>query len=196
MKKEGRERIIKKLAGKKTLIGAALGIAVFLIIFFIFLSPTKQVSASGIQANFAYLSTVHTSLCSSGFSTAHSFVYSKPNDSYLQGSCCTAMDSVHYAEQIQGLQNYSSIQQIPKDPYNISVSMAKTLIGYDNISLSASQQAVYDQAVNMSKNKGPCCCKCWRWYAFEGLAKYLITNYNYDASQIAHIWDLEDGCGG
>ena len=27
-------------------------------------------------------------------------------------------------------------------------------------------------------------------------AKYLITRRQFDANQIAHTWDLEDGCGG
>jgi len=30
----------------------------------------------------------------------------------------------------------------------------------------------------------------------EGQAKYLITRRQFDANQIAHTWDLEDGCGG
>mgnify|MGYP001602013669 CR=1 FL=1 len=36
----------------------------------------------------------------------------------------------------------------------------------------------------------------WDWYAFEGLAKYLITEHDFTAGQIAEVWDLEDGCGG
>ena len=32
--------------------------------------------------------------------------------------------------------------------------------------------------------------------SFEGQAKYLITEYGFNAEQIAEVWDLEDGCGG
>lgn len=107
------------------------------------------------------------------------------------------MNFSSYVEQVEGLTNYSSISQIPKDPYNISVPLAKQLLGYDqNIQLDSNQQMIYGQAVNMSSEHGPCCCKCWRWYVFEGQAKYFIVHNMFNASQIAHIWDLEDGCGG
>ena len=102
-----------------------------------------------------------------------------------------------YAEQVNGLRNYSGIQQIPADPYNVSVGLARELIGYDSdITLNAAQQLIYNQAVNASTNHGPCCCGCWRWNAFEGQAKYFIVNNEFNASKIARIWGLEDGCGG
>ena len=70
-------------------------------------------------------------------------------------------------------------------------------LSYDkNIVLSTQQQKVHDDAMKMSSEGGPCCCKCWRWAAFEGQAKYLITEYNLDEKQIVHVWDMEDGCGG
>jgi hypothetical protein len=50
--------------------------------------------------------------------------------------------------------------------------------------------------MDMSHEGGPCCCKCWRWTAFEGQAKYLIVEKGFTAEQVASIWDLEDGCGG
>ena len=34
-----------------------------------------------------------------------------------------------------------------------------------------------------------------RWI-YEGLAKYLITEYDFTAEQIADLWDLSDACGG
>jgi len=115
----------------------------------------------------------------------------------LQGACCGKMDFHRYAEQVEGLKKYAYIEQIPPDPYDISRELADELLEYQKtIQLTAEQQGIYDDAVKMSHEGGPCCCKCWRWYAFEGLAKYLITEHGFTAEQIAEVWDLEDGCGG
>ena len=115
----------------------------------------------------------------------------------LQGSCCSKMDFDSYKEQIEGLKKYLNISQIPTDPYDISAAHAKELLSFnEKIILTMQQQAIYDDAMKMSDEHGPCCCKCWRWDAFEGLAKYLITQHNFNAEQIAEVWDLEDGCGG
>jgi hypothetical protein len=62
-------------------------------------------------------------------------------------------------------------------------------------SLDAAQQTVYEQAMKMAEEHGPCCCRCWRYVAFRGQAKELIARRRYTAAQIAHVWDLEDGCG-
>lgn len=107
------------------------------------------------------------------------------------------MDLHKYQEQIEGLKKYADIPQIPEDPYDVPVSLAKKLFDYQNtIQLTADQQSIYDQAMKLSEEGGPCCCRCWRWTAFEGQAKYLITEKNWDSQQIAELWDLEDGCGG
>jgi hypothetical protein len=107
------------------------------------------------------------------------------------------MNFSSYIEQVNGLANYSNVPQVPKDPYNISVSLTEELLGYDkNITLNSAEQSAYNQAVNMSTVHGPCCCRCWRWYAFEGQAKYFIIHDAFNSSQIARIWNLEDGCGG
>ena len=107
------------------------------------------------------------------------------------------MDFHRYTEQVEGLKKYSNINQIPSDPYDIPVSLAKELLEYKKtIKLTSEQQVIYDEAMQMSHEHGPCCCKCWRWDAFEGLAKYLITEHNFNAQQIAEVWDLADGCGG
>lgn len=124
-------------------------------------------------------------------------ILEKVNLDRLQGSCCLPMDFHKYTEQIDGLKKYSSLNKIPSDPYDIPVPLAKEFLDFQkNITLTTKQQTVYDEAVKFSEEGGPCCCKCWRWYAFEGLAKYLITKYNFTAEQIAEIWELEDGCGG
>ncbi|MEM4391950.1 MAG: hypothetical protein QXG67_04105 [Candidatus Nitrosotenuis sp.] len=121
----------------------------------------------------------------------------RQDDERLQGSCCSPMAFHRYEEQVESLKKYSHIKQIPKDPYDIEVSLAKELLGYQKtIKLTADQQKIYDDAMKMSHEGGPCCCKCWRWDAFEGLAKYLITEHNFDSQQVAEVWDLIDGCGG
>lgn len=122
---------------------------------------------------------------------------SYPDDGRIQGSCCSAMDIKKYQKQVEGLEKYSNIPQIPEDPYDIPVSLTKELFEYQkNIQLIPEQQVIYDEAVKLSHEGGPCCCRCWRWTTFEGQAKYLITKHNFTADQIAGIWDLEDGCGG
>ena len=148
--------------------------------------------ADGSEEKFAVLSSAKSSQC-----CGPGFIDPKSNSDRLQGSCCSAMDFHRYEDQVEGLKKYSNIKKIPKDPYDIPVSLARELLGYQkSIKLTAKQQEIYDEAVKLSHEGGPCCCKCWRWYAFEGLAKYLITEHNFDAGQIAEIWDLEDGCGG
>ena len=120
-----------------------------------------------------------------------------PDDARIQGSCCGAMDLHKYQEQVEGLKKYSDTPQIPEDPYDVPVSLAKQLFEYQKtIQLTADQQAIYDQAMKLSDEGGPCCCRCWRWVAFEGQAKYLLTQKNWTSQQIAELWNLEDGCGG
>lgn len=125
-------------------------------------------------------------------------VYGLPEDGRLQGSCCGPMDMHSYEEQITGLQEkYGEYEIIPPDPYDVSVAWAKEMIEYsDNTVLTAEQQAVYDRAVELSSEGGPCCCVCWHWYSYEGLAKHLIVGGGFSAEQIAEIWDLSDACGG
>jgi hypothetical protein len=103
----------------------------------------------------------------------------------------------HYVQQLQGLRAYTAVSEIPADPYDISVRLARRLIGFDDsITLSGANQALYDSAVKRSHEHGPCCCHCWRWSAFEGQAKALIARRRYTPDQIAAVWNLEDGCGG
>ncbi len=107
------------------------------------------------------------------------------------------MDYTTYVQQLAGLKRYNTVAQIPADPYDIPVSLAKQLVAYDaSITLGPSEQGVYESAVRLSHEHGPCCCHCWRWTAFEGQARFLIHSRHYDAHQIATIWNLEDGCGG
>lgn len=119
------------------------------------------------------------------------------NDKNLGGQCCGALKSLHiYEEQVKALEKYKDIPEVPKDPYSILVILAKKLIKYDqDIKLNAEQQKIFNEASKISSEGGPCCCKCWKWYVYSGLAKYLIINYNYNAEQIAELWDISDSCG-
>lgn len=156
----------------------------------------KPAFAAGTQEAFDYLSTTKTatsSFCGLQPTTVDGF----SDEESIQGACCGAMDLHRYQEQVEGLKKYSNIGVIPEDPYNIPVTLAKQLFEYQQtIALNENQQAIYDSAMDMSDEGGPCCCKCWRWTAFEGLAKYLITEENFDGQQVAELWDMLDGCGG
>ena len=149
-------------------------------------------STNDLESKFAFLSAANTNFCAKA-----DIVYSKSDGERLQGSCCSKMDFHRYSEQVEGLKKHAHIDKIPSDPYDIPVSLAKELLQYKKtIKLTTEQQMIYDEAMKMSHEKGPCCCKCWRWDAFEGLAKYLITEYEFNSEQIADVWDLADGCGG
>ncbi len=148
-------------------------------------------------AKFRALSQAHTDTCANiGNKQANiNYINSLGDSTYLQGSCCTPMHYSHYVSQVNGLKNYTAIQVIPEDPYNVSAVLAKQMTSYVDTNLTPTQQAVYDSAVSMS-GEGPCCCQCWAWYAHEGLAKALISQYGWNAQQVSNIWKLEDCCGG
>lgn len=153
----------------------------------------KEIVAGSLE-KFEYLSRQSSNRC--GLLSSQ-IIASYPDTQTLQGSCCAPMKLESYQEQVEELKKYSRFSQIPKDPYDIPVSLAKELLSYKkDIQLTSEQQAIYDEATRLSEEGGPCCCRCWRWDAFEGLAKYLITKHEFTAGQIAEIWDFEDGCGG
>ena len=162
------------------------------------LAQTKQADLSLAQSltvarRFAILSRRHTNECGLRPESLESIARA----GRLQGSCCQAMDLQRYSEQIRGLRTYAGVPEIPADPYDISVTLAKQLISFDRaIELNRAQQATYDEAVRLSHEHGPCCCHCWRWTAFAGQAKQLIARRHDDAATVARAWNLEDGCGG
>lgn len=107
------------------------------------------------------------------------------------------MDLSTYEWQVKALRQYAAISPIPKDPYDVPVALARRLLRYDkSVHLSASQQATYARAMAMSREKGPCCCRCWRWSAFRGMSKYLIAREHWTDSQVARVIDDVEGCGG
>ena len=114
----------------------------------------------------------------------------------LGGQCCSAdMDTEDYHANLQKLQAYKGMPDIPLDPMHTPVAMAQMWIAYDHATtLTPAQQAIYDQAYAMSKEK-PCCCKCWHYFTNEGIAKKMIVGNKFDAGQIAAFWDASDICG-
>jgi hypothetical protein len=157
------------------------------------LAVDRPVHAKTLEASFGVLSQRHSNQCG----LRPESLVSMANDGRLQGSCCSPMKFSHYVEQIRGLANYATVREIPTNPYDVSVRLAKRLTSYaDAIQLTPQQESIYRRAMRLAREHGPCCCHCWRWTAFEGQAKYLIARHAYRARRIAEVWDLEDGCGG
>lgn len=156
-------------------------------------SSVNHAYPAGSEEQFQFLSQQTSSTCSLQPDTVAGY----PDAQRIQGSCCAPMDLHRYQEQVEGLKQYADIPQVPEDPYDIPAGLAKELFGYQQtITLTAEQQERYDTAMELSDEGGPCCCQCWRWHAFDGQAKYLITELDWTTEQIAELWDLEDGCGG
>lgn len=203
-----------------TIVASALLVGGYLYISskpaFNFSNPSKEQLSShvvneALAARFDYLSKNGNSSCSAAFRDS---IASMPDSSRLEGSCCSPMSVHRYSEQVEGLEKFKSalrqaqggeqsrtiagqnIAKIPDDPYDIEAGLAKELMSYYDIELTAGEQKSYDYAMQNSSEKGPCCCKCWRWYVYGGLGKYLIRNYKFTGEQLTQLWDLSDGCGG
>jgi len=114
---------------------------------------------------------------------------------FLGGQCCGSMkDLTEYNTELQNLQQYKNIPDVPMNPYKTPVVVAKKWIEYDKVTnLTPSEQATMDQAMHLSK-EGPCCCKCWHYYVNEGIAKKMIKDYHYTAQQVAVYWDTSSIC--
>lgn len=155
--------------------------------------PSALVADTELAAKFSELSKNGNSSCSGAFMQS---IDSMPDTAQLRGSCCSAMNMHRYGEQIEGLKKYKDIPEIPSDPYDINAGLAKKLKVYYDVQLTSDEQKAYDYAMANSKEKGPCCCKCWRWYVYGGLGKLLIQKYHFTGEQVTEIWNLSDGCGG
>jgi len=163
------------------------------------MAPQELLGSSDLQQRFTVLSKASTDYCSNIGNRAaiDADMAQMAQDSYLQGSCCSPMDMQQYEKQIHTLKAYAHISQIPTDPYNVPVSLANTLLHYDqSIQLTAAQQATYNQAATMTDDNGWCCCQCWAWYVHSGLAKYLIARQHFSAAHVAAVINAEDCCGG
>ncbi len=181
-------------------------VVLIIIVGFILISrrsSPKEQARSGIvnealAASFDYLSKNGNSSCSGSFKDS---IVNMSDDARLQGSCCSPMSAHRYNEQVEGLKKFKSttsqnIMEIPDDPYDIKAGLAKKLMSYYEMELTSEEQKAYDYAMANSSEKGPCCCKCWRWYVYGGLGKNLIRNYGFTGEQITQVWNLSDGCGG
>ena len=159
---------------------------------------STHVVNEALAARFDYLSKNGNSSCSASF---RSSISTMPDDERLRGSCCSPMSVHRYSEQVEGLVKFKSvagqnIDKIPDDPYDIEVVLAKELMSYYDLELTPDEQKAYDYAMQNSSEKGPCCCKCWRWYVYGGLGKYLVKNQGFTGEQLTEVWNLSDGCGG
>lgn len=146
-----------------------------------------------VRQQFEWLSKNGNSTCSLAYFNS---VESMAASARLQGSCCSEMDLEHYASQLDALKRYAAISEIPPDPYDIPAPLAQQAMAAYDMQLAADEQAAYDYAMANSHEKGPCCCKCWRWHTYGGLAKLLIRNHGFNGEQITEVWNLSDGCGG
>lgn len=153
----------------------------------------EEADDHALKQRFEYLSKSGNSNCSRQFMDS---IATMPGITRLRGSCCSPMDGHRYVEQVKGLRKYKDITMIPADPYDIPAGLAQQLMPHYSVTLTAQEQAAYDYAMENSGEKGPCCCQCWRWHVYGGLAKYLIREHGLTGAQVAKIWDLSDGCGG
>ena len=166
---------------------------------FLFFGQQKTTTEHGghiqeaLAAKFEQLSQGGNSSCAASFTNS---IPAMGDSERIQGSCCSAMSLHRYSEQVEGLKKYANIPEIPPDPYDVDAGLAKQLQAYYEDELSQDQQKAYDYAMINSSEKGPCCCRCWRWYVYGGLAKVLIQKYGFSGEQVVDVWNLSDGCGG
>jgi hypothetical protein len=148
---------------------------------------------AALHSRFASLSQRGNVECSVQFENS---IATMPGNARLQGSCCAPMDETRYRQQIDGLEKYSDIVEVPPDPYDISAPLAHKLIGDYDLALNKDEQSAYDYAMEHSDMEGPCCCKCWRWKVYGGLGKLLIRVHHYTGQQLTDLWNVGQGCGG
>lgn len=163
------------------------------------LPPQELLASTNMGQRFDVLRQAHTDYCAhlGNLAAIDAAMAALPKGSYLQGSCCSPMNAQRYQRQVAALKAYASVPQIAADPYNMPASLADRLLHDDqSITLTAAQQAIFDQAARMTDDHGWCCCHCWAWYAHAGLAKDLITRRHFSAAQVVAVTNLEDCCGG
>ncbi len=156
-------------------------------------SSSISLASDGVAEKFDLLSKNGNSNCSKNFLES---ITQMSAGTRLQGSCCTELNLHRFREQVEGLKAFSHFPEIPPDPYDVEMGLAgRLLVAYD-MELTTPQLAIYSAALEKSDEGGPCCCKCWRWHVFGGLGKLLIRDRDFDADQVARVWNLSDDCGG
>src|SRR3989344_4704694 len=88
-------------------------------------SKSAVIGNDVLAARFEQLSKSGNSSCSATFKDS---IATMADAGRLQGSCCSPMDWHRYQEQVEGLQQFSRIPEIPSDPYDIEAGLAKKLI--------------------------------------------------------------------
>lgn len=154
---------------------------------------TRATQAQTLDQRFDALSKNGNSTCSPTFTDSLSTM---PATGRLKGSCCSPMERQRYGEQIEALKKYSAIEAIPPDPYDIAAGTAQKAMSYYDLTLSSDEDKAYRFAMANSDEKGPCCCQCWRWRVYGGLAKLLIREHKFTGEQVVDVWNLSNGCGG
>ena len=178
------------MSRRRLLAGLPVAGAVFLAF-----GGSRALAAEGSAAGdrFDFLSANGNSNCSTAFMES---IATMPADARLQGSCCSPMDRQRYLKQVEGLTKYKAVAEIPSDPYDIVAGLAQKLMAQYDATLTPAQQPIYQFAMDNSAEQGPCCCQCWRWQVYGGLAKLLIHEHQFTGKQIVEVWNLSDGCGG
>ena len=153
----------------------------------------ESLVGKSLDQRFDFLSAHGNSSCTKAFLDS---IPSMPKNARIQGSCCSPMERARYTKQVETLKKFKAFTDIPPDPYDLDASLAAKMLTYYDLALTADEQKAYDFAMENSTEKGPCCCRCWHWKAYGGLAKLLIREHQFTGQQITEIWDLSDGCGG
>lgn len=162
----------------------------------VFIPPTSaadSLAGKSLDERFDFLSTHGNSSCTKAFLDS---IPSMAKNARIQGSCCSPMERAVYIKQVETLKKYKTFTDIPPDPYDLDASLAAKMLSYYDMELTAEEQKAYDFAMENSTEKGPCCCRCWHWKAYGGLAKLLIRNHRFGGEQVTEVWNLSDGCGG
>jgi hypothetical protein len=171
-------------------------IAVLLLGAGLWLTASAQAGQAvdpALAKRFEFLSKNGNSNCSQAFLDS---IPKMPVTARIRGSCCSPMDLGRYAEQTEGLKRFKDVAAIPADPYDIEAGLAQQTVASDDMALSPGEQRAYNYAMAHSEEHGPCCCQCWRWHVYGGLAKYLIHYRGFTGPQVTELWNLSDGCGG
>lgn len=156
-------------------------------------SAAESLAGKSMDQRFDFLSTHGNSSCTKAFLDS---IPSMPKNARIQGSCCSPMERVRYIKQVETLKKFKAITDIPPDPYDLDASLAAKMLSHYDLALTAEEQKAYDFAMENSTEKGPCCCRCWRWKAYGGLAKLLIGAHHFDGKQVTEVWNISNSCGG
>ena len=160
---------------------------------FHFVLGVRTGAAETPASQFDFLSTHGNSNCTKEFLES---ISTMPPNARLQGSCCSEMERTRYLKHLEELTKYRAISDIPPNPYDMDAGLAGKLLSYYELTLTPEEQKAYDYAMANSTEKGPCCCRCWRWKVYGGLAKLLLREHGFYGKQITEVWDMSNGCGG